>query len=152
MMRAPAHPLRLLAVVLVCVSVLVGGALIWMGNRQSDQAEVVAGTPRSGWKTIEYDAVQIDVPASWERLDVQGCEFHFETWAPPGSTGCDVSGGVAFYGSATFDPASRPGVRRVRADGEPAWAGYVYAGDLAVYASDDDRDTVRRVLRSAGPR
>jgi hypothetical protein len=105
---------------------------------------------REGWKTIEHRGVQIDIPSAWERLDMSDCEFQFEQWAPPDSSPCDSEGGVAFYGSATFDPAHGPGVRRTTTNGTDAatWGGYVYAGDFAVYASDTDRDLVQGVLDS----
>ncbi len=77
------------------------------------------------------------------------CEFEFESWARPDSPPCDFEGGAAFYGSATFDPAHGPGVRRTTENGTATWDGYVYAGDFAVYASDSDRDLVREVLDSA---
>jgi hypothetical protein len=57
---------------------------------------------------------------------------------------------VAFYAAATFDPAQEPGVRRTEHPGDAAWGGYTYAGDWAVYVSDDDRATVQRVLTSVG--
>ncbi len=58
---------------------------------------------------------------------------------------------AAFYGSDTFDPAYRPGMRRTTTNGGEVgtWGGYVYAGDFAVHASDTDRDLVREVLDSA---
>ena len=37
----------------------------------------------------------------------------------------------------------------VRPSGTPAWAGYTYAGDFAVYVSHGDRDVVRKILGSA---
>ena len=70
-------------------------------------------------------------------------------WAPPEVNGCDWAGGMAFYGSSTFDPAHRPGVKRVESQDEPEWGGYTYVGDFAVYASTDDREVVKRVLQSA---
>lgn len=84
-------------------------------------------------------------------MDAGDCEFEFEVWTPPPHLeGCEWAGGVALYRSATFDPAHRAGVRRTESRGEPEWGGYTYAGDLAVFASDDDRRIVLRVLRSAG--
>lgn len=35
---------------------------------------------RRGWKTIEYDGVRVDIPATWERWDMGSCEFTFERW------------------------------------------------------------------------
>jgi hypothetical protein len=141
-------PLRLLALVLVCALVLAG---VWLWRDRDDGgAEIVGGSSRPGWMTIRFQGVRVDIPASWERLDRDDCEFEFEVWAPPDSQSCKWAGGVAFYGSATFDPAHKPGVRRTESREQPEWGGYTYAGALAVYASDDDRETVLRVLRSAG--
>ena len=79
-----------------------------------------------------------------------GCEFQFERWGPTNLPECSPDGGLAFYGSATFDPAHGPGIRYDGPVGDdPTWAGYVYAGDFAVYVADDDRDLVQHVLRSA---
>ena len=140
-------PLRLLALVVACVVVL-GGVWLWLA-RDDGGAEVVGDSSHPGWTTIEYEGVRVDIPASWERSDRSDCEFQFELWAPPGSRGCTWVGGVAFYASATFDPARGPGVVRTESRGEPEWGGYAYAGDFAVYAADDDRETVARVLKSA---
>jgi hypothetical protein len=104
------------------------------------------------WKTLEYDGVRVDIPSSWERLDMDDCEFRFERWGPPGVPPCEPdAAGVAFYGSATFDPSLGPGV--IKNDGQdlqiPDWEGYVYAGDFAVYASDGNRAVVKGILDSA---
>ena len=105
----------------------------------------------TGWKVLEYEGVRVDVPAEWERVDQTGCEFQFERWGPPGTEECEYDGGVAFYASATFDPAHGPGMRRSNSQDEPTWGGYAYAGEFAVYASDDDRTVVAEILRSAEP-
>ena len=137
-----------LAAVTVCAAVLAVGS-DWYGSR-GPGAEVVAETVTpSGWKTIEHDGVLVDVPAAWQRLEMDECEFQFERWGPPGTSSCRAESGVSFYGSATFDPAHGPGVRRVDSTDEPPWGGYAYAGDFAVYASDGERSIVKRVLRSA---
>jgi len=102
------------------------------------------------WKTIEYQGVQVEIPAAWTRAATEDCEFQFERWTPPDLPACRPDGGLAFYPSATFDPKDGPGIRRGdAAGGAAAWAGYVYAGDFAVYASGDDRDLIHHVLRSA---
>jgi hypothetical protein len=140
---------RLLAVVVVCVSLL-GGALLWYVTVNDGGAEVVAESPQPGWKTIEFQGVRVDIPSAWERSDMDGCEFEFEHWAPPpGAADCGMEGGVAFYASATFDPAHGPGVRRTEDKQGAAWGGYTDAGQFAVYASDNERDVVVRVLDSA---
>lgn len=147
-MRMMAGPVRLLAMVLVSAVVL-AAAWLWLRGETAVQGEVVGSSSSSAWKTLEYRGVQVDVPSSWERLDMDDCEFQFEVWAPPEVNGCDWAGGMAFYGSATFDPANGPGVERGESRDEPDWGGYTYAGDFAVYASDNDRKVVQRVLRSA---
>lgn len=103
---------------------------------------------RDGWKTVDHDGVQVDVPADWARTETTGCEFTFVQWAPPGSPRCRLTVGVVFYSAATFDPAHRPGVRQEK---DKTWAGYVFAGDLAVYAAGTDRELVQDVLDTARP-
>jgi hypothetical protein len=115
---------------------------------------VVGDSPsRDGWKTLEYDGIRVDVPSDWERVDTGGCEFHLEQWAPPDSAPCGVDQGVqervAFYASATFDPARGPGVRRTTENGSAGWGGYTLTGDVAVYVTSADRGVVRDVLASA---
>ena len=123
--------------------------LIWFQATSGPRSEVVGDSQsQEGWKTIDYEGVQIDIPSAWERLDMSDCEFQFERWARPDSPLCDFEGGAAFYGSATFDPAHGPSVRRTTENGIATWGGYVYAGDFAVYASDGDRDQVQEVLDS----
>jgi hypothetical protein len=131
----------------VCASVLAGGWL-WF-HRDDGGAEVVGDSSHAGWVTIRYQGVRVDIPASWERSDMGACEFQFEVWAPPDSNSCAWATGTAFYRSANFDPAHKPGVRRAKTPDDPEWSGYTYAGDFAVYAADDDRETVLRVLQSA---
>jgi hypothetical protein len=138
--------LRLLALV-VCALLLAGGWL-WF-HRDDGGAEVVGDSPHASWMTIRYQGVRVDIPASWERLDMDDCEFQFEVWTPPDSKRCAWANGMAFYRSETFDPSQKPGVRRADTHDGPEWGGYTYAGTFAVYASDDDRETVRRVLKSA---
>jgi hypothetical protein len=48
-----------------------------------------------------------------------------------------------------FDAAHKPGVRRTESREKQEWGGYAYAVELAVYVSDDNRETVLRVLQSA---
>jgi hypothetical protein len=116
-------------------------AVVPIGSRHA-HLEVAAHGPAS--VTVDHAGVRVDVPPSWERVDVRTCELRFPRWAPPGPDRCSPAVGVVFYGSATFDPAYGPGVRRVSG----AWAGYAYAGEFAVYVSGGDRDQVRKVLDS----
>ena len=127
---------------------MLGAGGLWL-NHDNGGAEVVGEASHPGWRTIRYQGVRVDIPASWERLDTNDCEFQFEVWAPSDSASCEWSRGMAFYGSATFDAAHKPGVRRTRSSDEPGWSGHTYAGDFALYVSDGDRQTVVRVLRSA---
>ena len=79
---------------------------------------------------------------------MSSCEFQFERWALPDSAGCDFEGGLGFYGSSNFDSTFGPGVRGTTENGIRTWGGYAYVGDIAVYASDDNRDVVKGVLDS----
>lgn len=125
-------------------------AVVWIqANGSSPSRAFDAAPSQSGWKTVEYQGVRVAVPAAWERVDTGGCEFQFVRWAHPKTPACDFEEGVAFYGSDTFDPAHRPGIRRTTQNGDPAWAGYTYAGDFAVYVSHGDRAVVRKILGSA---
>lgn len=145
--------IRLSMLVIVGSLLWVAGCSYWPGSGQRPEAATESGE-RGGWKTIEYQGVRVDIPADWERAEMDGCEFQFERWTPPSSPACQLgAAGVTFYGSATFDPAHRPGVRREQLDGNDGstWAGYVYAGNFAVYALNADRDLVDRVLGSARP-
>ncbi|MGO4256490.1 hypothetical protein [Marmoricola sp. RAF53] len=116
-------------------------------------ARVVAETGGDdGWKTIEYRGVRVDVPWRWRRVDMTGCEFSYERWAPPGTTPCRYDGGVGFFGSATFDPAYGPGVRRSERTGSPAWGGWTDGNArLVVDAGDEDREVVATILGSVTP-
>lgn len=150
MTRMTAKPsARVWALVVACVA-LCAVILFWLQAAGPSRSEVVGDSPsREGWKTVAYEGVQVDIPSAWERIDMSDCEFQYERWATPDSLRCDYDGGAAFYGSATFDPGHGPGVRRTTENGAPIWAGYVYSGEFAVYASDGDRNLVQEVLDSA---
>ena len=72
------------------------------------RGEVIAeSADASGWKTLAYEGVSVDIPSDWKRLDMGDCEFRFERWAPPGVPPCDPDAeGIAFYGSATLTRTS----------------------------------------------
>lgn len=139
--------LRPLAVVVAC-GLLSGGAVRSYVTIHDDGAEVVAESSQPGWKTIQYEGVRVDIPSAWDRSHMGGCEFEFEHWAPPGAAGCGMDGGVAFYASATFDPAHGPGIRRFEGS-QGGWGGYTVAGGFAVYVSDADPEVVKRILSSS---
>jgi hypothetical protein len=131
---------------------LLVAALFWYGGESDPRSEVVTDSSAPpGWKTIVYHSVQVEVPSSWARLDMSDCEFQLEVWAPSDSPPCDFEVGAAIFGSATFDPAHGPGLRRASTNraGAATWGGYVYAGNFAVTAAGTDREAVQRVLESA---
>jgi hypothetical protein len=121
------------------------------GDARARETEVPAAVESAGsWRTIEHEGVAVEVPAGWERSDTSRCRFETVRWGRPDSDPCAFEDGLAFYGSALFDPAHRPGVVRTTADGAVTWSGYAYAGDFAVYAFENpDRDVVRHILASA---
>ncbi len=132
----------------VCIAVAVG----LYAARDPRTQQVDEAVDPNAWKSIEYEGVEVEVPAHWERWDMGDCEFQFERWGPVGEPACASDAtSVAFYDDATFDPAHGPGVRRVEKRGQetPGWAGYVDAGNFAVYARDEDRTVVQAILRSA---
>jgi hypothetical protein len=124
------------------VAALAAAGAAWSG--------VLTWHESAAWKTVAYQETQLDIPSAWQRVDMSRCEFEWVRWAPPDSPPCKFQGGVEFYGSATFDPFDRPGVRRTRNPdhGDKRWGGYVTTGRFAVYASDDDHDVVQKVLDS----
>ncbi len=105
----------------------------------------------SGTTTVEHDGITVDVPSSWLHLDDDGCEFAVDRWGPSGQDPCNPEVAVAFYISATFDPASGPGLQRAEGGlgAAPAWAGYTEAGEYAVYVTAPERTVARAVLDSA---
>lgn len=131
--------------------VLLIAAFYWSAN--GPRSDAVAESSKHGeWRAIEYRGVLVSIPAEWQLLATEGCEFPFERWAPPGTPACDPdAAGVGFYGAATGIMAHGPGVRRTELNGRdaPTWAGYVYAGNYVVHASSNDRDLVEQVLDSA---
>jgi hypothetical protein len=139
---------RLLLLVGAVVAVVVGVVLLSVDGAGSDSgAEVVSdSSAKAGWMTIEYRGIRVDIPSGWERLE--GCEVPWEHWGPEGAS-CASDGGVYLSSSTMYDPARGPGIRRTELDsGSDGWGGYVYVGDLAVYASDRDRDLVETMLAS----
>lgn len=136
-----------MAVVAIAFTIV---GVLWSSGAGGPRAEVVTDSSApQGWQTIDFEGIRVDIPADWERSDMDDCEFRFEHWASPGSPACGSSGGVAFYASATFDPAHGPGIRSSEFNGDPDWGGYVDIGEFAVYASDDDRELIGTILGSA---
>lgn len=139
-----------LLVGVVCALVLAVGVGLYASR--APRAEVVdEGTARTGWKTIEYQEVRVDIPSDWERLDRGDCELSEpERWGPPRTPACGWSGaGVEFFDfpvEFTHGPG-RP-VRRNDADELADWGGYTETKKMDVYASDDDRNVVEDILNS----
>ena len=57
-----------------------GTALIAAVLASCDDSRSVVATDSAadGWKTIEYQGVQVDIPVGWTRADVDNCEFQLE--------------------------------------------------------------------------
>lgn len=125
-----------LAVLLVGVPV---GLSVGDGPRSDDEV-VVDGAVVAGWRTVTYDGVSVEVPDAWRRLDMADCEWQFVQLGPASADPCEQTEGVSFYGSATFDPATGPGLR--------GRSGYVGAGDRIAYVTADP-GVAWRVLASA---
>jgi hypothetical protein len=115
----------------------------------------VIGTTDDGWQQITYRGVDLEVPPDWERLDVSGCEVGPERWGPAGTDPCAGDVGLWFWASATFDPATGPGVHPAPASAglpQGGWGGYVTRGDLVVDVAHPDQAVVRRILQSVSER
>jgi hypothetical protein len=152
-MTAMAAPRRSrLLLLLAAGAALLSAVLLGYQALGDSGAEVVSdSSTKSGWKTIEFQGVRVDIPSGWERSDADDCDSPVqEQWGAPGSAGCFQRAGISFFSSATYDAAYPPGVRRGGQDGDSnAWAGYVRVGEFAVYGYDSDRDVVGLLLDSA---
>jgi hypothetical protein len=109
------------------------------------------GTTDDGWQQVTYRGVTVEVPAEWERLDPDTCQGSSEHWGPADLDPCADDRGLWFLESATFDPATGPGVHAVPiSDNLPAggWGGYVTRGKVVVNVVDSDQAAARRILQS----
>lgn len=109
-------------------------------------ASIVVVGPAVG-PTVEHQGVSVELPLAWVELDRSGCEFDFTVYGPEASDPCRPEQNLAFYASATFDPAYGPGIHR-NPDGD-GWGGYTYVDDTVVWVTATERDVVERVLDSA---
>jgi len=137
-----------IGVVVAALAVPVG--VLALGGDDTPDGNRVATDPSDqapkGWHTVEHEGLLVDIPGGWGRLDTSSCEFEMVKYGPSGSDPCAYDDeSLNFYASATFDAAHGPGLRSE----EGQWAGYVYTGDWAVYATIADLDQARRVLGSA---
>jgi hypothetical protein len=109
------------------------------------------GTTDDGWQVVTYRGLHLEVPPDWRRLDMSSCDSEPERWGPAGLDPCAPDAGLWFLASATFDPATGPGVHTAPVSAslpEGGWAGYVTRGDLVVDVADPDEAVVRRILQS----
>jgi hypothetical protein len=150
--------IRAAVVVLLIAGVLVAG---YAGYRlfteeppeHGPAVSRTTGTTDDGWKQVTYRGVDLEVPPSWERLDMTDCDSSPERWGPAELDPCAPDAGLWFLESATFDPATGPGVHTAPASvnlPDGGWTGYVTRGDVVVNVADPDQDVVRRILQSVG--
>lgn len=110
-----------------------------------------SGRTDDGWLQVTYRGVTVEVPAQWERLDTSGCEGATEHWGSHDLDPCADDAGLWFLGSATYDPATGPGVHTVPVSANLAaggWGGYVLRGEVVVSVADPSQDIARHVLQS----
>ena len=155
--RAGKRVVALAAVVVLGAAVVVPVAVSALGDgdRAEDGSEVVresqvVGRTDDGWQTIGYDGVEVDLPSGLGQDGHLGLRVQLRALGPAGVLSRARRPAVlAFYVSATFDPAHRSGsIRSESPEGLPSFSGYVYGGDYAAYVSTDDRDRAWRVLAS----
>jgi hypothetical protein len=109
------------------------------------------GTTADGWQVVTYRGLHLEVPPDWRRLDMTGCDLSLERWGPAGLDPCAPDAGLWFRSSATFDPATGPGVHTAPVSASlpnGGWAGYVTRGEVVVDVADADQAVVRRILQS----
>jgi hypothetical protein len=116
-------------------------------------ASRVTGTTDDGWQVVTYRGLHLVVPPSWRRLDMDACDGDLpqERWGTAELDPCAPDAGLWFLASATFDPATGPGVHTAPVSEslpEGGWAGYVTRGDVVVDVADADEAVVRRILQS----
>lgn len=101
---------------------------------------------------VESGVVVGALPAGWREWRCASPDGElYPVWGPTEEDACGFRTGLAFYGSDTFDPLSRPSgvILRDRSKGVTTWSGYVLAGDTAVWVATPDRSLTRRLLDSA---
>lgn len=122
--------------------------LVSVNAEDRETVERILDSVDTDWTTAEHDGVTVDLPPGWVAKDQTGCEWQFASFGPPTADPCDPDAeGVSFYGSATFDPADGPGLRRDK-DG---WSGYEYTGDYVVYVQVEEEQIGHRILDSREP-
>lgn len=133
----------------------VATAALWGGGEGRPDDSLVADPGSSSsddaeWQTIRKDDVRVEVPADWRAFtctwDDEGGGT-FEVYGATEDDACHYRAALAFYGSATFDAITGPGV--ITGQKGDSWGGYSMSGDYAVYVVTFDRDLTRQILATA---
>jgi hypothetical protein len=150
--RLRARRRRLAAVggVAVLMAVAVPVVALGLGGSDGDDLDAADTTAPAGeWKWAVVVDARAEIPGDWSKHTCDFDGFESEIYAPTQNDACQFGTYLAFYPSATFDPADMPGVITASTDeGKTRWSGYVYTGDYAVSVSTGDRDLTRRILAS----
>jgi len=147
--------IRMAVIVLLVIGLVVAGyegyRLFTEKPHHEPPVSSVTDTTDDGWQVVSYLGVTVEVPPGWARLDMGFCGESTERWGPADLDPCATDLGLWFLASATFDPATGPGVHAAPAsDNLPqgGWAGYVTRGKVVVNVAGPDQNVVRRVLQS----
>ncbi len=103
------------------------------------------GAESDEWQQFEAQGVGFELPAGWAQ---RTCDGGMTPYGPTQADACDYRNSLSLYGSALFDPAYGPGIHMDTTDGMTTWAGYVYAGEFAVYVITTDRQLTSSILDS----
>jgi hypothetical protein len=137
---------RIAAGSVVAALAIAGPALLLASGGSGDDRTASDPTPPpQEWQTVTHEDARAEIPGDWRKHTCDFDGFESEIYGPSEEDACGFGTYLAFYGSATFDPANMPG----EITGTDSFGGYVYAGDWAVSSSTPDRDLTRRVLASA---
>ncbi|PWN04742.1 hypothetical protein DJ010_03765 [Nocardioides silvaticus] len=108
----------------------------------SDGDEGTSG-PTDDWQRFAVEGVRFDVPDPWRELDCPGSGIYFG----PDPNRCGRNDYLTFYARAWFDPAMGPAeIVSGHEGGDTLWAGYVFAGDWAVYVRTYDPQLTQDIL------
>jgi hypothetical protein len=61
------------------------------GSASRSGSEVAEAPSEESWQTIEHGGVQVDIPATWERMDTSTCEFDITRWGDPAFSPCEFN-------------------------------------------------------------
>lgn len=132
-------------------AIVIAVGLAWYATRGPCAEVVEQPTDPTGWKAIEYEGVRVGFLAPGSGWTGVTASSSSSTGDHPTHLRADRRGASPSTSPRRSIPPTALTSRRTETPGSGAaeWAGYVYAGDFAVYASDDDRAVVERVLDSA---